>query len=225
MLFVLICTEGEVSEPECIKAFLSTLKNQVPRSGEENVDVIPVPVNGNHGYKVLAERADAQITLVEADEDFLLHYADPGSTKEKWLVCDYDQLDDSGITYEEFKDIVTKAGFHLVMSKPNFEYYVLAVLAGWDVANSTHESNFVGEINKYVDRLNEANKEEKNFSAALMLPHYSKKLHVAEEFFGKLFHYNQELLLNLHETDNTSADRFSDMPLLVARLEELHSLD
>lgn len=225
MLFVLICTEGEVSEPECIKAFLSTLRNQAPQSGEENIDVIPIPVGGNHGYKILVEKADAQIKLVEADKDSLLHYADPESMKEKWLVCDYDQLDESGITHEEFRKVVEASGYRLVISKPNFEYYVLSVLAGWEVANKTHESNFVGEINSYVDKLNERNKIEKNFSDALMLPYYSKKMHVAEEFFGKLFHYNSELLLALNETDNTSKERYSEMPILVARLEDLHSLD
>src|SRR3990167_3426593 len=193
MLFVLVCTEGKVSEPECIKAFLSIMPSQIPQAGEEYVDVVPVPLNGNHGYKILIEKAEEQIEILENDEESMLFLAqdlDDGSEKEKWLVCDYDQLDSSGITYEEFERSVKDAGYTLIMNKPNFEYFILAVLSDWKTADSTSKSKYEDKINSLIDKLNESNKVEKHFTDAQKIPYYSKKLHVAEKSFGMLFQYN-----------------------------------
>lgn len=226
MLFVLICTEGEVSEPVCIDAFLTSISTQSPRSGDEFAEVIPVPLKSNHGFKVLVDRANKAIEKLENDKDSLLHLAtvEGEATKEKWLVCDYDQMDELNISFDDFAKAVKDSGYELVMNKPNFEYFVLAILAGWDVANKTNKSNFVGEINRSIDKLNAENKRTKGFSDALMIPHYDKSRRVAEKFFGMLFSYNQELLLNLMAQDVPDNERCSDMPTLIERLRRLYSV-
>ena len=101
---------------------------------------------------------------------------------------------------------------------------VLAILAGWGVANKTHKSGIVGEINRYIDILNTENKKTKGFSDALMIPHYGKGRRVAEKFFGMLFSYNPELLLNLLAQNAPDNERYSDMPVLIERLRKLYSV-
>jgi len=226
MLFVLICTEGEVSEPVCIDAFLASINTQSPRPGDDFTEVIPVPLKSNHGFKVLVDRANKAIEKLENDKNSLLHLAtvEGEATKEKWLVCDYDQMDELGISFEEFAEMVEASGYRLIMNKPNFEYFILAVLAGWDVANKTHKSSIVGEINRYIDKLNAENKKTKGFSDALMIPHYGKGRRVAEKFFGMLFSYNQELLLDLMAQEVPDNERYSDMPILIERLRKLYLL-
>lgn len=224
MLFVLICTEGEVSEPVCIEAFLASINTQSPRSGDEFAEVIHVPLKSNHGFKILVDKANKAIEKLENNKDSLLHLAttEGEATKEKWLVCDYDQMDELNVSFEDFAEIVKSSGYQLVMSKPNFEYFILAIIAGWDVANKTHKSNIVGEINLHVDKLNAENKKTKGFSDALMIPHYDKGRRVAEKFFGMLFSYNQELLLDLMTQDIPDNERYSDMPTLIERLRKLY---
>lgn len=226
MLFVLICTEGEVSEPVCVEAFLTSISTQSPRSGDEFAEVIPVPLKSNHGFKILVDRANTAIEKLENDTDSLLHLAmvEGEATKEKWLVCDYDQMDELNVSFDDFSKAVKDSGYELVMNKPNFEYFVLAVLAGWDVANKTYERNFVGEINRYIDKLNAENKRTKGFSDALMIPHYDKSRRVSEKFFGMLFSYNQELLLNLMAQEVPDNERYSDMLVLIERLRKLYSV-
>lgn len=226
MLFVLICTEGEVSEPVCIDAFLASIGTQNPRSGEEFAEVIPVPLKSNHGFKILVDKANEAIEKLENNKDSLLHLAvaEHEATKEKWLVCDYDQMDELNVSFDDFAEAVRASGYELVMNKPNFEYFVLAVLAGWDVANKTHKSNFIGEINRHIDNLNAENKKVKGFSDALMIPHYDKGRRVAEKFFGMLFSYNKELLLDLIAHEIPKGERYSDMPTLIERLRRLYSV-
>jgi hypothetical protein len=226
VLFVLICTEGDNSEPECLVALDASLKNgQVPQEVVRFVEVLPIPLGGNQGHTKLVEKANEQVKIMEMDPDSLLHLAlaEVEAECDKWIVCDYDALDESKITLDELRDQASKAGYRLVVNKPKFEYFVLCLLIGTDAASKVEPGRYFVEINKQVDVLNERNKTEKGFTDAMNIPHYSKKKYVTREFFGKLFSHNIELLDNLPDENSDEGDQFTEMSRLINAIQSLYS--
>lgn len=226
MLFVLICTEGDNSEPECLTALDTSLKNgQVPQEVVSFVEVLPIPLGGNQGHTRLVAKANKQVETMEKDIDSLLHLAmsEDEAECDKWIVCDYDALDDANITLKELRQQAADAGYTLVVNKPKFEYFVLCLLVGADLANRVESGQYFVEINKQIDILNERNKTEKGFTDIMSIPHYSKKKYVTREFFGKLFSYNIELLENLPDEYSDEDDQFTEMHKLVRAIRLLYS--
>jgi hypothetical protein len=226
MLFILICTEGDNSEPECLTALDTSLKNgQVPQEVIKFVEVLPIPLGGNQGHVKLVAKANKQVGIMENDPDSLLHLALSENEAEcdKWIVCDYDALDDADITLEELRQQASKAGYKLVVNKPKFEYFVLCLLIGNDLACKIEPGHYSTEINKQIDALNDRNKNEKGFTDFMDIPHYSKKKYITREFFGKLFSYNIELLDNLPDNHLEDDDQFTEMLDLIKAIRSLYS--
>lgn len=226
MLFVLICTEGDNSEPECLTALDAALKNgQVPQEVVRFVEVLPIPLGGNQGHTKLVEKANKQVEIMEGDPDSLLHLAlsEDEAECDKWIVCDYDALDAADITLEELRQQASKAGYKLVINKPKFEYFVLCLLIGAKAANKVESGRYFIEINKRIDDLNEQNKTQKGFTDAMNIPHYSKKKYVTREFFGKLFSHNIELLDNLPAEYLDEDNQFTEMHGLISAIRSLYS--
>lgn len=117
MLYFLIAVEGE-SEKGPIKALVRKLAAQASNS-YGRVEIVPISVGGNHGYRRLVEVATNSVNN---------YLTDPGNcyekddVVEKWLVCDYDDMDKMGVTRDEFKNMAEAEGFSLVISKPRFEF-------------------------------------------------------------------------------------------------------
>lgn len=218
MLFILLCTEGEVTEPEYLNALIDAIKGQSPQSGDNSIDILSVPLGGNQGHAKLVQCAEEQVQQLENDKDSLVHYADPSDTKEKWLICDYDELDESKTTLESLQNECVEHGYTLVINKPNFEYFVLALLGGWKLADETRKSHYETEINRQIDLLNTKNKNEKGFSDTMKIPPYSKKRYVAREIFSRIMHYNPELIYDISENAEAIDASYSHMPKLINRL-------
>lgn len=225
MLFVLICTEGDNSESECLTALDASLKNgQVPQEVIRFVEVLPIPLGGNQGHVKLVEKANKQVETMERDPNSLLHLAlsEDGAEHDKWIVCDYDALDDANITLQELRQQASEAGYKLVVNKPKFEYFVLCLLIGAEDANKVESGHYFVEINKRIDDLNKQNKTQKGFTDAMSIPHYSKKKYVTRELFGKLFSYNIELLDNLPVEHSDEDSQYTEMHCLINAIRLLY---
>lgn len=219
MQFILICTEGKVTEPECIKALDITFKGQVPQQNGLFVEVIPVPVGGNQGHVKLIQKSNEKVNELILDDDQPISFAEPGDEIDKWLVCDYDELDKSGINLEGLRKEALDNGYKLIVSKPNFEFFVLSILVGVAEARKVNPVNYKDAIDDAIKHLNARNAEEKNFSDAMMIPKYSKNRRKAEMFFSQLFIRNPDLAHALAEiVEIDYKGNFSEVPTLVAAL-------
>lgn len=225
MLFVLVCTEGDVSEPVCIEELHKVLKGQRPQSGEAFVEIVTIPLGGNQGHKKIIAKAEREIGLVAQDSERLLSLAQEDDERQKWLICDHDKMDQAGIDLQDFRTQVAAAGYTLVMNKPNFEFFVLALLIGIDAAQDVKQKDYADVIEREIESLNQRNRKEKGFTDNMMIPPYSKKKYVSIDFFGKLMHYHPELLQGLTETEVNDSVNFTEMPKLINALKTIYGID
>jgi hypothetical protein len=220
MLFVLICTEGEVSEPEYLKAIGDSLRGQAPQLAAANVEVIPVPLGGNQGYNALIDKANQEIAAYFANPDNCIEDSD---TVEKWLVCDYDDIEKSGVNIDDIRKQALSDNFKLIINKPNFEFFLLLHFMMPEDAAKVKPKDYITEINSHIEAVNLSNKNDKGFTDSMKISPYSKKKYVARNCFGGLFTFNPELIEVVAELDiDTSAGRYSEMPELARRIKEIY---
>lgn len=225
MLFVLVCTEGEVSEPACIDELHRSLKTQRPQSGDVFVEILTIPLGGNQGHRKIIDKAERQIAITAQDPERLLSLAQDEDEQVKWLICDHDKMDEAGVDIQEFRQQVEAAGFTLVMNKPNFEFFVVALLVGIEAAQMLKPKEYADVIQREIESLNERNRSEKGFGDAMMIPPYSKKKYVSVDFFAKLLSYHPELLHSLPEVEIDNNTNFTEMPRLINALKKIYGID
>lgn len=221
MICLVVCTEGDSSEPAAIREFsILTAGQTYPEP-----DVFTVPLGGNQGHKKLFENAGRKVAeLKDPRSDSVLSLASDADTVEKWVICDYDVMDKNGISEEEFRKSAREAGYEVVINKPNFEFFVLTLLAGSEYATSIKPKDYITEIDKAVKRLNDKNIKEKGFSDTMTIPPYSKNKHVAEKFFGNMFSYNPDLIKNFHDTIGSN-EKYTEMARILQRITEVIDLN
>ncbi len=224
MVFVLICTEGEVSEPAYIRALSSALGGQAPRSVSTNIEVIPIPLGGNQGHARLLEVANQRLEECLQNEDSLLCLAGPDDVLEKWIIVDFDDMDGRGIDVEQLRADVLAAGYTLVVNKPNFEFFVLASMTDIETAMvASSKSQTITEINDRLASLNDEDTK-KGFSKAMLMPaKYSKKTYVAEKLFGLMLDRHPRMIKNAAQLEvDTAAEGYTEMPLIIKRIMKLY---
>lgn len=224
MLYLVICTEGENSEPAFINELDRTLGGQLTNQNGASIAVVTVPLNGVHGHNKIVEAAEAALNLeYQKKIDGPLSDFTREDVMERWLVCDYDYMKKHGVVLEEFEKMVRGAGYNLVINKPNFEFFVLALLAGRDAAVAESPSNYEQAINNAAKAINSVNVK-KGFTDGMMIPNYSKKHYAVPFFFGKLLDYNKELLDDFCEIKfDKSAKCFTEMAKIIERIRTLRS--
>lgn len=224
MLYLAVCTEGENSEPAFIRELDRVLDGQSTNQGDTSVAVIPVPLNGVHGHNKIIEAANAALDIdLQKKTDGPLSDFSSVDILERWLICDYDYMEKHGVIFEEFKKMIHEAGYSLVINRPNFEFFVLALLAGLETAIAESPSNYMNAINIAAKTINSSNIK-KGFSDGMMIPRYSKKCYAIPIFFGKLFDYNRELIDKFCQIRfYDSSKRFSDMSKIINRIKELRN--
>lgn len=224
MLYLVICTEGENSEPAFIGELDRIFSGQSVNQSSTSVTVVPVPLNGVHGHSKIIEAANEALDLgpQKRTNGPLSDFAD-GDNLERWLICDYDYMKKHGVILEEFEKMVCEAGYNLIVNRPNFEFFVLALLVGQDAAIVESPSNYENAINIATKAINASNAE-KGFSDGMMIPKYSKRRYAVPTFFGKLLDYNQELISEFCKIkfDNAS-EHFTDMAKIINRIRELRN--
>ena len=224
MLYLAICTEGENSEPAFIKELDRVFSGQSINQSGASVAVVPVPLNGVHGHNRIIEAANEALDLgLQKRTDGPLSDFSTGDNLERWLICDYDYMEKHGVVLEDFKEMVREAGYNLVINRPNFEFFVLALLAGAEAAIAESPSNYENAINAAAEAINISNAK-KDFSDGMMIPKYSKRHYASPNFFGKLFDFNRELIEDFCKINfDDSSERFSDMSKIINRIKELRS--
>lgn len=217
---MLICTEGVVSEPALIQALKSTTVGQAPVSISSNVEILPLPLGGNHGHAKLVEVANK--VVAEYSKDGVITLAGDDDTIEKWIIVDHDDMEKHGVSPSELREEAKKAGFTLVISKPNFEFFVLATLSDLETAKATNKDQFESKINSRIEALNEINKK-KGFGKEMLLPKYSKKKYPSEKLFGLLLNHHPELVEKMTSLKiETTAEKYSEMSRVIKRIIKLY---
>lgn len=219
MICLVICTEGENSEPAAIREFsIATTGQTYPEP-----DIIMVPLKGNRGHKRLFDVADAEIEeLKQSASNSILSEISVDDIIEKWVICDYDKMERNGITEQEFRKLALEKDYKAVINKPNFEFFVLVFLTNFEYAIKIKPSDYESEINKAIQRINERNISEKKFSSLMKIPEYSKNKYAAEKFFGNLLNYNPELIDNFLGQDFYRCDDcYSEMAIILRRIREI----
>lgn len=144
MICLVICTEGDGSEPAVIKEFSITITGQT----YPEPDIFTVPLGGNQGHKKLFEVADKKIAdLGKPNSDSVLSLATDTDAIDRWIICDYDVMDKNGISEQEFRNLAKEKGYNVVVNKPNFEFFVLVLLTNLEYAMKIKPKDYVKEIN------------------------------------------------------------------------------
>lgn len=192
MLILIVCTEGESSEPAFIRQYGRCALGQI----HPDIEIVEIPLGGNHGHKKIFEIANKKIEELKQSDDSILSLIDPESdiALQKIIICDYDKMEKHGITEDDFRNAAAENEFQLIINKPNFEFFILAYLTNFEYASKIKPSNYLAEINTAIDVLNKENHSVKGLSEALNIPHYDKNRYASEKFFSNLLEYNRSEL-------------------------------
>jgi hypothetical protein len=212
MLFVLICTEGRVSEPQYIKAYCRATEGQ--SAARRRVEVVPLSTEGNQGHAELINKANEVLSAFIANPENCIEESD---AVEKWLVCDFDDMQ---INMGELRRQAEENAYSLVINKPNFEYFVMSHFYSPAEIASVNKRDFAQKINAKVAKLNKQDW----VTEVTKLPPYSKKEHHAADFFGKLLSYGGDEMIERVRSISMSENggNFTEMPKLIARIDEIY---
>lgn len=220
MLVLIVCTEGQNSEP----AFIRQLGRCVLGQIHPNIEIIEVPLGGNHGHTDrVFEEADRRIEYLKSDEDSILSlvFDDNEAVIEKTLICDYDKMQKHGITEEDFRSNAIAHNYRLILNKPNFEFFVLSFITSPEYAITIKPREYEQEINKTIDVLNLKDRNEKGFVDTMKIPYYSKRQYQIELCFGRLLEYHPELLTEFcRKKPDLDAKCYSQMGELLAEIRD-----
>lgn len=223
MIILVICTEGESSEPNYIKALKAVLFGTSARS-TMNVEVVPVPLGGNHGHKKIFEKADKELERRKEDNYSILSAVDTEDTIEKWMIVDYDKMEKHNISEPDFRRKASEFGYNLVINKPNFEFFVLCNFMSYEEASKIATKDFCNTLNDEISDYNIKHGFDKPERSALRLPKYAKNKNIAEELFWKLLDQNPELIDTMSQNNSIGTNissRYSEMWKIIKRIGDI----
>lgn len=210
MKFVIIVTEGEVSEPCAIDGLVKLFRSQAPQV-YAYLEVMTVSLGGNQGYKELFERAEAKVA--ELVEKYEIDYENDEIVKA--LVCDYDSMDNCGIGVGDLREKAGEFGFTLYVSKPKFEYFIARLFFSKEELRRVNSGALVGKIQEGIDGYNEGREE------AIRIPPYGKKRGEAERCLKTMFNLDPEFVNKACEVIvESEGEQYTELPLLIMMLRE-----
>lgn len=225
MLYVFVCTEGQSSELGYIKALINKHKSQVPLAKSALMEVIPLSLDGNQGHTKLFDKANQKITSHMLGLYGVNDYLQPNDKEEKWLICDYDNMDKNRITMDSLQKEAVMSGYKIIINKPNFEYFTLLNFLEPSKVINIKTKDFISEINKQVKIVNERNKIRFPNTDCYVIPNYNKKIYCSNLFFDRMLSFAP--LANKIFTDSDtiidSENRFSEMGKIINRVKKLYS--
>ncbi len=216
MLVIAICTEGDNSEPAYIRALKTVFSGSVAQLDNVGLQIVPVPLGGNAGHKKIFEKADEAIEYAKYHPDPLnpdiLSLVDENEDKiEKWIICDYDKMHKDCVDIGWLRDAAEKTGYRLVVNRPKFDFFVLLHFIGFAEAIKIKVADYDTKLQELVKKYNECRGFTDASRQALKLPKYSKKKHIAYDFFCKLL--DRGLVDEISEIPcDVSASNYSEMP-------------
>lgn len=216
MHYLLAVVEGE-TEKALIQAFVQKQAGQSPEK-YGHVEVVPIPADGNQGYTKLVEVAELKVNEYLNDPDNC--YEVDHDDVEKWLVFDYDDIESKPITLDELKSEAEAHSFSCIISKPKIEFFILAILKGWDFAEAVNPDNYKHEINEAIKHLNREDAKDKlGFSDSIKIPPYDKKIHQCRECLLTICTIHSDLVDEvLGQERGGSGEHYSEMPRLFRRI-------
>ncbi|MDO4271610.1 MAG: hypothetical protein Q4C83_01330 [Candidatus Saccharibacteria bacterium] len=207
--FVFIFTEGTSSEVAFINALRAYLNNNHTGGIRPQIELCLYSLEGNQGYSVqkINDIAQEYIDAYKANE--LLN----GDIDcRKLIICDHDCMDRYGTNEEKFIREMSALSFEVFISKPNFEFFVLACLIGIEKAVDITPRNYEKEINQQITRIN--SDKPPGFTDSMNIPPYSKEKYVADKFMDRLFRYKgievMEDIRAMREYSNSK--RYTQLP-------------
>lgn len=227
MLFLFICTEGDSSEPGYIRALKRKCSGQAPNEKNAHLEIIPLPLGGNQGHRGIFERADEAIgkyirDFSDGNEDVFWDCVQ----HEKWLICDYDNMNEHDITEADLRKKAEDRGFNLVINKPNFEFFILLHFYENKVAYSFKPREYEIKTNEAIEKINSDNALlfGKNVDF-YVIPKYTKRQTNTEMLFDRLLEYGPVSLEEVSYRCSNSADaeKYSNMGELIERIAYLFS--
>lgn len=222
MILVAECTEGENSEPNYTKA-LKDVYFGTSAITNTNLEIIPIPLYGNHGFRKIFDVAEEKISQAKNDSGNLLSIIDPNDKVLKVLIIDYDKMDKLGIREKDLRDEAKKRNFILIINRPNFEYFVLCHFIPSEEAAEVPMKDLLERINEEVKNYNEIHGYDKPEYSALKLPNYSKNRYESEDFFRMLLDQNPGIIDTLtKEKLCKSSEAYSEMWKLIDLLNFSH---
>lgn len=211
MKVVLICTEGQSSEPGNVNAIVNYFRSQVP-DAYRRLEILPIPLNGNHGYRDLPQRAAEMV-----DQKLQEFELDPSQNEVyRFLVCDYDNMDLLGVDIEALRIAAKDKHFQLIVTKPKFEYFIARHFFTADELLTTNDAALIGKIQEGIDRYNA------DRPAYLQIPPYNKSHQQSCRCLGTLYNFDPSFIDRICDMEvDTSQDQYSELPILVRFLREL----
>lgn len=207
MRYILICTEGENSEPESVEQIDVALFGHY--AGTTHTEIMPIRLGGNQGYTELIKVANEKVS-----ESILDEFVETGEQVDKYLICDYDDIEEKDITIEELRERAKNDGYILIVNKPNFEFFILLLLLPVEEAVKINSANYMQIINEQIKKL--------NYTAPAGIPNipkYGKKKHQAENCISKLLLLRPTILDEMCALEpDLAAECYSEMPILIKEL-------
>lgn len=225
MLVVAICTEGDNSEPAYIKALKLVFSGTAPQLDDIGLQIVSVPLHGNQGHKKILEKADKAIEAEKTNTDpkapSILSLVEAEDEVEKWIICDFDKMNLAGVDIARLRSDAKVAGYELVVTRPNFEFFILLHFISFDEAVKIKPANYETKLNELIVQYNNSMGFNSPLKQGLRLPKYSKKKYIAPDLFCKLL--NGDLLERVANIpfDETS-EKFSEMPRVICRIREIY---
>jgi hypothetical protein len=206
---LVLFTEGESTEPKFLKEYISYISNYQPFSNMLPQPIV-IPIEGNaHNIKEVTKKCKELLSNNKEALEIAEVFGNDGIEYIKYLIVDYDSTTDE--QYENLIKDCAQYNYELIVSKPNIEYFILAMLTSVENANNYKKPDYSAQINESVPAL-PINK----------IP-YDKNNFIAEKFFNSLFIYKPSILKNATELqfDKTN-DNWSDIPKLLNDLSDLY---
>lgn len=218
MRYLLVVVEG-VTEKNLIETFLKTTIGQAPgRYGA--IEVVPLSLDGNQGHAKLVEKAEECVDKYLNDPENC--YEADNDEIEKWLVFDFDNLNERGLTLENIIAEAERNSFECIVSKPNIEFYILTILGGEELACVTKVSQYERKINELIEEKNKKEKEEQGgLGEPLNIPRYGKQEYLSRDCLWMIFVRFPAEVKKTYDLASEGKEKYSQMPRLLKRIEEI----
>lgn len=222
MIILAVCTEGDNSEPNYIESLKSVMFGTSP-ADHTNLEIVPVPLGGNQGFKKVFEKAEMALEERRGDDGSILSLISEDDILEKWLIIDYDKMERCGVSEEWMRSEAVRMGYEIIINKPNFEFFILCHFVSVVEASKVLPKDLKDRINIEIKKYNTAKGYNKEEFVALKLPNYSKKGHQSRDLFWRLLDQNLNSLETLVSRlrDCSMLEARSDMWKIIIRLQRV----
>jgi hypothetical protein len=212
---LILLTEGESSEPNFLKEYIATQTSEPLE--KQTLPPIIIPIEGNiTNIPNIIERCNQKI----ADSKELNEIKEMFGNEikfDKYLIIDFDTMTDE--QYIKLIEDCKNLKHTLIVSKPNFEFFILSMLIGVDNAQNIKPSEYIHKIDNEIKYLWQKFK----ITHSNKIPYQKNKI-VSLKFFSSIFTYFPNIVNEASNLNfNKKNKNWSDMPKLLIKLNKLYN--